>query len=155
MTNLNPWLLLAVAAMLIISTAIVARSCSREPVSDGMLRPFIEIVDTVRVQTVQERTIYRDRIRAQVDTVYIDTEPAGYVATLDTLVAIPKGSVETKVKFYHPQGLFDFWQNVKIQADTVFVNRTKIMELTRTRPNWWITAGGLIVGTAIGIIIMR
>ena len=154
MANPNPWLVMACALMLILSVALVVRSCDKNP-ETGELRPIIEVVDTIRVHTVQEKTVYRDKIKAIVDTVFIESSPTGYTATLDTTVVVPRGSIETRIDFHHPKQLFDFWQNVKIQADTVYVNRIKIMELTRTRPNWWITAGGLIVGTAIGIIIMR
>jgi hypothetical protein len=144
------WLAGICVLLIIVTTVTVTRACTPKP----PLQPHVtEIVDTVHVQHVEIKTAYRDRIKAVVDTVYVNLEPVGYVASLDTLITTPQAEIETRVDFRHPDQLFTFYQTAKVKTDTTYVFKTQLIETTKTKQNWTAAVIGTLSGFVAGAIV--
>ena len=138
-------LMLIIGALVLITFLLWIKSCEKPPPKQTEK----VIIDTVTVHSVQTKTVYRDRIKAIIDTVYIDAgEPIGYKATLDTLVILPKARIKTEIGFSHPEQTFSLRQTASVDVDTVYVNKERIITKTKIKTNWTNTA----IGTAIGFI---
>jgi len=138
-------LMLIIGALVVLSLLFWIKTCEKPPPKQTEK----VIIDTVHVHSVQTKIIYRDRIKAIIDTVYIDdSEPIGYVATLDTLVILPNARIKTEIGFNHPEQTFSFRQTASVDVDTIYVNKERIITKTKIKTNWTNTA----IGTAIGFI---
>ena len=134
MKELIYWLAGLFAILIIVMTVTITKACTMNPPLPTPA-PVIEVVDTIKVTQTIEKTIYRDKIKARVDTLYVDN-PSTYIATLDTTLVMPKAEIHTRIDFKHPDQLFTFYQQAKVQADTIYVNRTRIVETTKVKQNW-------------------
>jgi len=144
------WLAGACVLLIIITSVTVTRACTPKPPT----QPHItEIVDTIHVQHVEIKTAYRDRIKAVVDTVFIEMQAVGYVASLDTLIVTPQAEIETRIDFRHPDQLFTFYQTAKVKVDTIYVNKTRIIETTKVKQNWTAAVIGTLSGFVAGAIV--
>jgi len=138
-------LMLIIGAFVLITFLLWIKTCEKPPPKQTER----VIIDTVHVHTVQTKTVYRDRIKAVIDTVYIgDSEPIGYKATLDTLVILPKARIKTEIAFNHPEQTFSLRQTASVDVDTIYVNKERIITKTKVKTNWTNT----FIGTAIGFI---
>lgn len=110
--------------------------------------------DTIHVHHWHTDTIEKERIIPRIDTVFVampdSTIQIGYIASMDTTHIIPVGEIRTKINFYHPQQMFDFYQTAKVRADTIYVNRTRILTQTKTKHKWEYTALGALAGVLAG-----
>ena len=120
-------------------------------------KPITTETVTTQIVTVRDtirQVVYRDRIRAIIDTVKIDAgEAISYKASLDTTVVMPNYSIRTQVDYFHPDQLFSLSQSVAVAVDTVYVNRDRIITNTVKRTNWNATAIGVALGIAGGFTI--
>jgi len=138
-------LMLIIGAFVLITFLLWIKTCEKPPPKQTER----VIIDTVHVHSVQTKTVYRDRIKAIIDTVYIDAgEPIGYKATLDTLVILPKARIKTEISFSHPEQTFSLRQTASVDVDTIYVNKERIITKTKIKTNWTNT----FIGTAIGFI---
>jgi len=138
-------LMLIIGAFVLITFLLWIKTCEKPPPKQTER----VIIDTVHVHTVQTKTVYRDRIKAIIDTIYIDAgEPIGYMATLDTLVILPKARIKTEITFNHPEHTFSLRQTASVDVDTIYVNKERIITKTKIKTNWTNT----FIGTAIGFI---
>jgi len=144
------WLAGACVLLIIVTTVTITRACTPDPPT----QPHVtEIVDTIHVQHVEIKTAYRDRIKAVVDTVFIEKQAVGYVASLDTLIVTPQAEIETRIDFRHPDQLFTFYQTAKVKVDTIYVNKTRIIETTKVKQNWTAAVIGTLSGFVAGAIV--
>lgn len=110
-------------------------------------------VDTLIVTHTQTKTVYRDRIQARIDSVKSPAgEVIGYEASMDTTLILPKCRVETQVTFQHPAKTFSLRQTVKVETDTIYINKERIITKTKIKTNWTNTAIGACVGFISGLI---
>ena len=110
-------------------------------------------MDTLIVTHTQVKTVYRDRIQAVIDSIKSPAgEVIGYEASMDTIIVLPKCRIETQVTFQHPAKTFSLRQTVKVETDTVYVNKERIITKTRVKTNWTHTAIGACVGFIGGLI---
>ena len=138
-------LILIIGAFVLITFLLWIKTCEKPP---PKVREVVK-VDTVFVRHTEIKTVYRDRIKAKIDTIYIDRDkPVGYVADMDTTVVMPKCKIKTQIQFRHPEQTFSFRQTASVDVDTVYVNKERIVTKTKVKTNWTNTA----IGTAIGFI---
>jgi len=88
-----------------------------------------------------------------VDTIFVEMQPVGYVASLDTLITTPQAEIETRIDFRHPDQLFTFYQTAKVKVDTIYVNKTRIIETTKVKQNWTAAVIGTLSGFVAGAIV--
>ena len=138
-------LMLIIGAFVLITFLLWIKTCEKPPPKQTEK----VIIDTVLVHSVQTKTVYRDRIKARIDTVYIhDSEAIGYEASIDTTVIFPKARIKTQIQFRHPEQTFTFRQTASVDVDTVYINKERIVTKTKIKTSWTNTA----IGTAIGFI---
>lgn len=135
---------------LVITVLLVAFSKCQAPKTK--IKEVVKI-DTLVVTHTQVKTIYRDRIQAIIDSVKSPAgEVIGYEASMDTTLILPKCRVETQVTFQHPAKTFSLRQTVKVETDTVYVNKERIITKTKIKTNWTNTAIGACVGFIGGLV---
>jgi len=135
---------------LLITVLLVAVQKCKPP--EPKIREVVK-VDTLIVTHTQVKTIYRDRIQAVIDSVKSPAgEVIGYEASMDTTLILPKCRVETQVTFQHPAKTFSLRQTVKVETDTVYINKERIITKTKVKTNWTHTAIGACVGFIGGLI---
>lgn len=112
---------------------------------------------TTKIVTVRDtirQVVYRDRIKAIIDTVKIDAgEAITYKASLDTTLIMPNYRIRTEIDYFHPDQVFTMRQSVNVAVDTIYVNRDRIVTNTVKRTNWNATAIGVALGIAGGFTI--
>lgn len=110
-------------------------------------------IDTLIVTHTETKTIYKDRIKAVIDSVKSPQgEVIGYEASMDTTLILPKCRVETQVTFQHPARTFSLRQTVKVETDTIYINKERIITKTKIKTNWTNTAIGACVGFIGGLV---
>jgi len=138
-------LMLIIGAFVLITFLLWIKTCEKPP---PKIREVVKI-DTLIVKHTETKTIYRDRIKAIIDTLYIrDSEAIGYEASIDTTVIFPKARIKTQIQFRHPEQTFSLRQTASVDIDTVYINKERIVTKTKLKTNWTNTA----IGTAIGFI---
>ena len=149
--NSQPYAILILTVILTATlTAIITKAVvSPKPITTEVVKTEIVTVrDTIR------QFVYRDRIKAVIDTVKIDAgEAITYRASLDTTIIADHYRIRTQVDYFHPDQIFSLRQNVTVAVDTVYVNRDRIVTNTVKRTNWNATAIGVALGIAGGFTI--
>ena len=133
-------------ALAVLSLLFWAKSCQRQ-IPNQTHTESVKI-DTVVVSKVLTKTVYRDRIKATIDSIKTDS----YVASMDTLIIMPKATVKTAIVFRHPEQTFSFAQDIKVKVDTVYVNKTRLIETTKIKTNWTNTFIGTVAGFCGGVL---
>lgn len=140
--------IIIIALLITVLLVAIQRCKPPEPKIKEVVR-----VDTLIVTHTQVKTVYRDRIQAVIDSIKSPAgEVIGYEASMDTIIVLPKCRIETQVTFQHPAKTFSLRQTVKVETDTVYVNKERIITKTRVKTNWTHTAIGACVGFIGGLI---
>ena len=109
-------------------------------------KPITTETVTTKIVTVRDtirQVVYRDRIKAVIDTVKIDAgEAITYKASLDTTLVSDHYRIRTQVDYFHPDQIFSLRQNVAVAVDTVYVNRDRIVQsvIVQKKTNWGVSA---------------
>lgn len=151
MTNKSLIILLEIViiALLVTVMLVALRSCSQPK---PRVREVVT-VDTLVVTNTITNTVYRDRIKARIDTLYIASgEPIGYEASIDTTQVLPKCRIKTQITFKHPEQVFSLKQTASVDIDTVFITKERLITQTKIKTNWNSTAIGSALGFVAGII---
>lgn len=131
------------------------RKCQQPP--DLKPTSVVTVTDTLVVTKTVEKVVWRDRIVAKVDTVYVGSEIVDVVASMDTTVVSDRTTVRTEVAFHTLPQTFDFRQHISSEVDTVYVFKnnfiTNTVEVPRT--NWWIVLGGTAAGLLGGVLLAK
>ena len=117
-------------------------------VTKALLKPEPATTETITTKIVTVRdtirqVVYRDRIKAVIDTIRIDDgEAITYKASLDTTLIMPNYRIRTQVDYFHPDHVFNLHQDVAVAVDTVYVNRDRIVQsvIVQKKTNWGVSA---------------
>jgi len=138
--------------IIVMAVTVLLVAFSKCKPAEPKIREVVK-VDTLIVTHTQVKTVYRDRIQAIIDTVKSPQgEPIGYEASMDTTLILPKCRVETQVTFQHPAKTFSLRQTVKVETDTIYINKERIITKTKIKTNWTNTAIGACVGFIGGLV---
>lgn len=152
MTGNNNTLIIIILSVILTATltAIITKAVvSPKPITTEVVKTEIVTVrDTIR------QVVYRDRIKAIIDSAKIDAgEAITYKASLDTTLISSHYRIRTEIDYFHPDQVFTMRQSVNVAVDTIYVNRDRIVTNTVKRTNWNATAIGVALGIAGGLTI--
>lgn len=111
----------------------------------------VTIIDTVSVSN----TRYIPRIIIVKDTLNTGTPVNKEIAILDTVIVSPRYNVSTQVKYHYPDRYFEFYQDIVIKTDTVYVNVDRLNTVYKKRYNYSLVAPAIAVGLVAGILLVR
>lgn len=131
-------LVLAIVLTAVLTFTITKALCNPDPITTETVKTEIVTVrDTIR------QVVYRDRVKAVIDTVKIEAgELVTYKASLDTTLVSDHYRIRTQVDYFHPDQVFSLSQSVAVAVDTVYVNRDRIVQsvIIQNKPNWGVSA---------------
>lgn len=129
-------LVLAIILTGVLTFAITKAVYSPNPITtETVTTKIVTVRDTIR------QVVYRDRVKAIIDTVKIEAgETVAYKASLDTTFISDNYRIRTQIDYFHPDQLFNVRQSVNVAVDTIYVNRERIVSNTIKKPNWGVSA---------------
>ncbi|NCB45037.1 MAG: hypothetical protein EOM59_20795, partial [Clostridia bacterium] len=116
-------LTLTIVLTAVLTFTVTKALCNPDPITTETVKTEIVTVrDTIR------QVVYRDRIKAIIDTIRIEAgETVAYKASLDTTFISDNYRIRTEIDYFHPDQLFNVRQSVNVAVDTIYVNRERIV----------------------------
>lgn len=111
--------------------------------------------DTIYIPYQVVKTVYKDRIVAQIETLYVNGN-LHEIAKMDTVVTGKNFESETNIRYDTYTRLFGFRQSVNVHDSTKIVYYEKIIKPPpeiKTKTNWTATWMGSIIAAGTALFI--